>query len=87
MLQVVSVVGAIAILLAFAANQFRWLDRTSVAYQGLNLLGSLLLTVVAVVERQYGFILLEGVWAIVSLWGLITLSTGRSSQAGGRADG
>ncbi len=76
MLQVISVVGALAILAAFAANQFGRLDPSRLAYQAMNLLGSGVLTAIAVIERQWGFILLEGVWALMSLWGLVAILRG-----------
>ncbi len=77
MIQVISVVGALLVLIPFAANQFDRLNRNSFAYQLMNLAGSGTLAVVAIVERQYGFLLLEGTWALVSLWGLLSVWRGR----------
>lgn len=70
MLQTVSVMGALLILLPFAGSQAGRLAVQSVPYQLLNLAGSGILTVVAGMERQYGFLLLEGTWALVSILGL-----------------
>ena len=71
MRQIVSVLGAVLILLPFAASQLGRMSTASVPYQLLNLIGSGALAVVAVMERQYGFILLEVVWAVMSIVGLV----------------
>ena len=78
MLQVVSVLGALAVLAAYAANQFRLIGPSNLSYSVMNFVGSAVLTVIAVVEAQWGFLLLEGVWALVSLWGVITILRGGS---------
>ena len=76
MLQAVSVVGALAVLLAFAANQLGRVGLENLPYQLANLIGSAILTVVAVVEVQLGFVLLEGVWALVSLRSVVKILRG-----------
>jgi hypothetical protein len=70
MLQLLSVLGALFILLPFAASQIGRLDIRSFGYQILNFLGAAALGYVAVADRRIGFILLEGVWATMSLYGL-----------------
>jgi hypothetical protein len=71
--QVIQVAGALAILAAFVLAQFRVLDQHSFSYLVLNVVGAFVLTILAYLERQWGFFLLEGVWTVVSVWGLVTL--------------
>jgi hypothetical protein len=82
MVQAISIVGAVLILVAFAGSQLGRLTPSSVVYQVMNLFGAVLLTVVAVHDVQYGFILLEGTWAVVSAVGLYRLS--HNTRARGR---
>ena len=65
--QAVSIVGAALILAAYGANQAGWLDRTRQLYSVLNFVGSVILTVIAWRAGQWGFVLLEGVWALISI--------------------
>lgn len=68
--QVIQVIGALLILTAFAAVQLERMQPSSRLYLTLNLVGSAILAVLALRTSQWGFVLLESVWAIVSGWGL-----------------
>ena len=73
MLQLISILGALVILGAYAASQFGLVDASKLSYQVANFLGSAGLAVVAIIDWQPGFILLEGAWALMSLWGIATI--------------
>ena len=83
MSQVVQIVGAIAILAAFAAAQTRLVDVRSWPYLWLNFAGALVLAVNAWHESQWGFLLLEGVWAAVSAVGLVGRARPPARSMGG----
>ena len=79
--QLIQVAGALLILSGFVLAQFRILDPQSLWYLVVNFVGSAILTVDAWREAQWGFFLLELVWAIVSAWGLTRLARGRRPSA------
>ncbi len=81
MAQVAQVVGALLILTAYVLGLFGMLDQRSYWYLWLNLVGAGALTVLAWHERQWGFLLLEGVWTLVTAWSLYRRATGAPASA------
>ena len=62
------------ILVAYAAAQTgRWSTDAPI-YLWLNEVGSVILAVLAAISKNWGFLLLEGVWAIVTAWSLVKLN-------------
>ena len=70
-LQVVSLAGAVLVLGAFLALQRGWWASSGRTYLWSNFVGATLLVLVATLDGRIGFILLEGVWAAVSLLSII----------------
>lgn len=76
-MQVLSLLGAALVLSAFVLLQRgRWKSDAH-AYLWFNLIGATALTMVGAWDRRIGFVLLEGVWAVVSLVSLSKASRAR----------
>jgi hypothetical protein len=80
--QAAQVAGALLILAAYVLAQFGVLDQRSWSYLWLNLVGAGALAVLAWHERQWGFLLLEGVWTLVTAWSLYGRLRERPASSG-----
>jgi hypothetical protein len=81
--QVVQLVGALIVLAAFVANQRFDLSSDALVYLAANAVGTAILAVAAGVNGELGFVLLEGVWAIVSCGSIVRAVRARRSAAVG----
>ena len=71
MLDLLQILGALGVLIPFVWVQLGGLRPTAPGYLILNLLGSGLLAVLALVDQSWGFLLLESVWALVAATSLL----------------
>jgi tetrahydromethanopterin S-methyltransferase subunit H len=61
--------GAIVVA-AYAAVQMRLIDPLRPLNLVANFAGTAVLATVAVIHQQWGFVLTNGFWALISLWSL-----------------
>ncbi|MGQ0714956.1 MAG: CBU_0592 family membrane protein [Gemmatimonadaceae bacterium] len=71
LLQLFGIVGALLVLGAYFALQRGWLTLDQRVYHAMNFVGAGLLTWIAATAGQVGLTLLEGVWALLSVPGLV----------------
>jgi hypothetical protein len=79
--QLMQLLGAFIILAAYFLAQRRWMDPHRLPYLAMNTIGAGLLAVLAAIEYQWGFLVLEGIWSLVSLWELIATIMKRTSPS------
>jgi len=70
----VQIAGSLLILVPFVLVQLGRLRTDTGVYAVLNLVGSAVLAVDALHGQQWGFLLLEGTWAVVSAYALVRRS-------------
>lgn len=68
---IISTIGVSLILFAFFLNTFRYLPENSKLYFILNIIGGSFACYGSMLLNSVPFIILEGVWTIVALMGLI----------------
>lgn len=83
--QTIQVAGSLLILIPFVLAQLGRLAPSSPVYVIGNLVGSSILAVEAALGRQWGFLLLEAVWAAVSAWALAAMIASHANPAPAKA--
>ncbi|CAO5229755.1 CBU_0592 family membrane protein [Frankia sp. AgKG'84/4] len=81
MYDVVQVAGSLLILAAFAGALLGQVDQRGRRYLLANAVGSATLAATALLGREWGFLLLEGTWALVSLGSLARRAALRPASA------
>ncbi|HEY3930472.1 MAG TPA: hypothetical protein VGL89_19015 [Candidatus Koribacter sp.] len=69
--QALSFAGAMMILVAYTGQQMKWMDPRSLLYNLLNIVGSTILCYIAFFPFKLGFVVLEGVWVLISIYAIV----------------
>ena len=80
--QILSLLGALLVLIAYISQQIGRMPRDSKPYLLLNFLGAGFLLAAALITRQIGFIFLQGAWLLISGRGLFKKKSLPGRQAG-----
>jgi hypothetical protein len=76
--QFLSIAAALTILGAYAGLQLGYLDNQRPLFILINLIGAIVLAVIAFRASQWGFVILEGTWGLISLWPLVRPKASRT---------
>jgi hypothetical protein len=76
-IQALGIAGGLLLVAGFVLSQMKLLDPRTYTYLLLNLTGGAILTVVALQDQRWGFVLLEGAWSLVALAGLAMKMLGK----------
>jgi hypothetical protein len=69
--QSASFLGAMLILIAYAGHQMGGMNARRTAYNILNAVGSAILGYIAFHPFQLGFVILEVMWTVISIYALL----------------
>ena len=72
--------GAALLMVAYFANQQRWLASDDWRYPAANLAGSILILVSLLFAWNFPSIVIEVFWALISIWGLIKANAERGHR-------
>jgi hypothetical protein len=78
--QLIQIVGALLNMGAFALLHFEIAPSSALRYLIPNWFGSVLLVMSAYVDRQWGFLMLEGAWVIVTGYAIAARFGGRQPR-------
>ena len=78
--QLIGSIGVGLLLLAYALNVTGRLSKDAKAYAALNALGAGLACLASWLIAYYPFVVLEGVWMVVSIYALVFPSTSTSRR-------
>ncbi len=70
--------GAAVVVIAYFANQQRWLASEDWRYPAANLVGAVLILISLMFTWNFPSVVIEVFWALISVWGLVKAVTDRS---------
>jgi hypothetical protein len=79
--QVIQIIGAVLVLVGYVLSQTGRVDGSARSYLIINLVGSGFLAVAAALGHQWGFLLLNGTWAVISAVNLVRGAVGSPDPA------
>ena len=69
--RIIGFIGVVMVLIAYFANQQRWLDSEHWPFPLANMVGSIMMMVSLYTEWNFPSFVINGAWAAISLWGLV----------------